>query len=119
LNLGHTFGHAIENAMGYGQWLHGEAVAAGTLVAAELSKRKGLIKETELVRIQKLFQLLDNNGNPYLNTGIVLMDNNYSNEGPGPYVSLGNIRNVFPASVAFYCKVFPAHMAIWVNNCCF
>ena len=57
LNLGHTFGHAIENAMGYGQWLHGEAVAAGTLVAAELSKRKGLIKETEIVRIKKLFQL--------------------------------------------------------------
>lgn len=59
LNLGHTFGHAIENAMGYGQWLHGEAVAAGTLVAAELSKRKGLIKETEIVRIKKLFQLAD------------------------------------------------------------
>ena len=59
LNLGHTFGHAIENAMGYGQWLHGEAVAAGTLVAAELSKRKGLIKETEIVRIKRLFQLAD------------------------------------------------------------
>lgn len=59
LNLGHTFGHAIENAMGYGQWLHGEAVAAGTLIAAELSKRKGLIKETEIVRIKRLFQLAD------------------------------------------------------------
>ena len=38
LNLGHTFGHAIENAMGYGVWLHGEAVAAGTILAAELSQ---------------------------------------------------------------------------------
>jgi 3-dehydroquinate synthase len=41
LNLGHTFGHAIENAMGYGVWLHGEAVAAGTILAANLSKRLG------------------------------------------------------------------------------
>ncbi|HMU63931.1 MAG: 3-dehydroquinate synthase [Nitrosomonas sp.] len=57
LNLGHTFGHAIENAMGYGQWLHGEAVAAGTIVAAELSKRMGLINETEFTRIQGLFEL--------------------------------------------------------------
>ena len=38
LNLGHTFGHAIENAMGYGVWLHGEAVAAGTILAADLSQ---------------------------------------------------------------------------------
>jgi 3-dehydroquinate synthetase len=38
LNLGHTFGHAIETGMGYGQWLHGEAVAAGTLMAAELRR---------------------------------------------------------------------------------
>lgn len=57
LNLGHTFGHAIENAMGYGKWLHGEAVAAGTIVAAELSKRMGMINETELVRIRNLFRL--------------------------------------------------------------
>lgn len=57
LNLGHTFGHAVENAMGYGQWLHGEAVAAGTIVAAELSKRMNLISETELMRIRNLFKL--------------------------------------------------------------
>lgn len=56
LNLGHTFGHAIENAMGYGQWLHGEAVAAGTIVAAELSKRMNLINEMDLVRIRYLFK---------------------------------------------------------------
>src|SRR5512139_1446607 len=41
LNLGHTFGHAIETGLGYGEWLHGEAVAAGTLIAAELSCRLG------------------------------------------------------------------------------
>ncbi len=42
LNLGHTFGHAIESGMGYGNWLHGESVAAGTVMAADLSQRSGL-----------------------------------------------------------------------------
>ena len=37
LNFGHTFGHAIENCLGYGEWLHGEAVAAGMVMAAQLS----------------------------------------------------------------------------------
>jgi 3-dehydroquinate synthase len=55
LNLGHTFGHAIENAMGYGVWLHGEAVAAGTMLAAELSKRMGMIGEAEVERIRKIY----------------------------------------------------------------
>lgn len=39
LNLGHTFGHAIETGTGYGAWLHGEAVSAGTVMAADLSYR--------------------------------------------------------------------------------
>ncbi len=43
LNLGHTFGHAIESAMGYGNWLHGEAVATGMVMAADLSERHGWI----------------------------------------------------------------------------
>ena len=55
LNLGHTFGHAIENAMGYGTWLHGEAVAAGTVLAAKLSERMHLIGNTEVERIRKIF----------------------------------------------------------------
>jgi len=46
LNLGHTFGHAIETVMGYGNWLHGEAVAAGMVMAIDLSIREGLIDET-------------------------------------------------------------------------
>lgn len=45
LNLGHTFGHAIETHMGYGSWLHGEAVAAGTVMALEMSRRLGWIDE--------------------------------------------------------------------------
>ena len=55
LNLGHTFGHAIENGMGYGVWLHGEAVAAGTVLAAELSRRMKLISEADFQRIRKIF----------------------------------------------------------------
>lgn len=46
LNLGHTFGHAIEAGLGYGQWLHGEAVAAGTCMALDTSQRLGLIDES-------------------------------------------------------------------------
>jgi len=54
LNLGHTFGHAIENAMGYGVWLHGEAVAAGTMMAADLSARMGWLKPEDVKRIYAL-----------------------------------------------------------------
>ena len=51
LNLGHTFGHAIETASGYGNWLHGEAVAAGMCMAARLSARAGWLGTAELARI--------------------------------------------------------------------
>lgn len=56
LNLGHTFGHAIENGMGYGVWLHGEAVAAGTMMAADLSCRLGWLQEEDVLRIRDLFK---------------------------------------------------------------
>jgi len=55
LNLGHTFGHAIETGMGYGEWLHGEAIAAGTLIAAELSCRMGWIDAVDVARIERIF----------------------------------------------------------------
>ena len=54
LNLGHTFGHAIEAEMGYGRWLHGEAVAAGMVIAAEVAERLGWITASEVCRIQHL-----------------------------------------------------------------
>lgn len=54
LNLGHTFGHAIETHMGYGKWLHGEAVAAGTLMAAQMSHRLGWLTASERDRVARL-----------------------------------------------------------------
>ncbi|MBX9811537.1 MAG: 3-dehydroquinate synthase [Burkholderiales bacterium] len=51
LNLGHTFGHAIEAGLGFGTWLHGEAVAAGMVLAAELSQRLGLVGRDDVERI--------------------------------------------------------------------
>lgn len=54
LNLGHTFGHAIETGMGYGVWLHGEAVAAGTVMAAELSARLGFISAADCERVRRI-----------------------------------------------------------------
>jgi 3-dehydroquinate synthase len=54
LNLGHTFGHAIETGAGYGNWLHGEAVAAGMCMAADLSRRLGWLEHEEVTRIEVL-----------------------------------------------------------------
>ena len=54
LNLGHTFGHAIETASGYGTWLHGEAVAAGMMMAASMSHKLGWVGSSEVKRIQTL-----------------------------------------------------------------
>ncbi|MBK6401536.1 MAG: 3-dehydroquinate synthase [Rhodocyclaceae bacterium] len=54
LNLGHTFGHAIETGVGYGEWLHGEAVAAGTVMAAELSRRLGWLTGADVERVRRL-----------------------------------------------------------------
>ncbi|MEZ2901451.1 3-dehydroquinate synthase [Acinetobacter terrestris] len=56
LNLGHTFGHAIESYLGYGVWLHGEAVATGMVMAADLSHRMGWISAEDLQRTKKIIQ---------------------------------------------------------------
>jgi 3-dehydroquinate synthase len=57
LNLGHTFGHAIENALGYGVWLHGEAIAAGTMLAADLSRRLGWLSPEDIARMETIFKV--------------------------------------------------------------
>lgn len=56
LNLGHTFGHAIETGLGYGEYLHGEAVAIGTCQAADLSRRKGWLNDADVERIIAIFK---------------------------------------------------------------
>ncbi len=56
LNLGHSFGHAIETGVGYGNWLHGEAIAAGMVMAADLSRRLGWLTAAEIARIEKLIK---------------------------------------------------------------
>ena len=54
LNLGHTFGHAIEAGLGYGPWLHGEAVAAGMVLAARFSQRLGWLATSDVARVEAL-----------------------------------------------------------------
>jgi 3-dehydroquinate synthase len=76
LNFGHTFGHAIEAGMGYGAWLHGEAVGCGMVMAAHLSHRMGLLAYPEVERLSRLIaaaglpirgpQLAPNNAQRYL-----------------------------------------------------
>ncbi|KAI3829109.1 hypothetical protein L1987_03224 [Smallanthus sonchifolius] len=56
LNLGHTFGHAIETSYGYGHWLHGEAVAAGTVMAVDMSYRLGWIDESIVERVTNILK---------------------------------------------------------------
>ncbi|MFC4655621.1 MULTISPECIES: 3-dehydroquinate synthase [Rheinheimera] len=59
LNLGHTFGHAIEAHLGYGHWLHGEAVAAGMVMAARVAHSRGDLNTHELKRVTNLLQAFD------------------------------------------------------------
>lgn len=66
LNFGHTFGHSIEKMTGYGQWLHGEAVARGMLIAAELSAARGFCTMETVTRLQKLLGIYGLLSKPFL-----------------------------------------------------
>ena len=59
MNLGHTFGHAIETEQGYGVWLHGEAVSAGIMVALRLSQLLGKIDDDVVVRTKSFLSAFD------------------------------------------------------------
>jgi 3-dehydroquinate synthetase len=56
LNLGHTFGHAVETGTGYGTWLHGEAVAVGMVMAAELSLKMKKLGKDDVARVRRLIE---------------------------------------------------------------
>jgi 3-dehydroquinate synthase len=56
LNLGHTFGHAIETATGYGDWLHGEAISVGMVLAAKLSQRQGWLEAADVGRVRDVLR---------------------------------------------------------------
>jgi 3-dehydroquinate synthase len=72
LNFGHTFGHAIEAGLGYGQWLHGEAVGCGMVMAAELSQRLGLVN---VAFVQRLKRLIEKAGLPVVGPQLSKHDN--------------------------------------------
>jgi 3-dehydroquinate synthase len=58
LNFGHTFGHAIESGLGYGEWLHGEAVGCGMVMAADLSARLGKISQADAERLKRIIEAM-------------------------------------------------------------
>ena len=117
LNLGHTFGHAIETGMGYGEWLHGEAVAAGTMMATELSRRLGWLSAADVDRVRLLFQ----------RAGLAVIAPDL---GAGRYLELmshdkkviaGSLRLVVLKSLgdaATVSDVSPAEIVAAIESCC-
>ena len=92
LNLGHTFGHAIETATGYGTWLHGETVAMGIVMAADLSKRLGWLDAASAIRIRQVLE--QNFGMPVLPPADITVEQYLDLMASDKKAELGKIRFV-------------------------
>lgn len=95
LNLGHTFGHAIEATAGYGTYSHGEAVAVGTVQAARLACELGLLKNDDFVRIKRIYPLLGMKLNPPLIPTEKLLQAMYHDK----KIQRGTLRFVLPVAI--------------------
>lgn len=96
LNLGHTFGHAIEAEQGYGNWLHGEAVAAGIVLAAQVAECKNWLKASEVSRIVALLEAFDL---PVAKPDDMGLDIFMAHMQHDKKVEQGNIRFVIPDAI--------------------
>ncbi|MGR5341913.1 3-dehydroquinate synthase [Vibrio astriarenae] len=96
LNLGHTFGHAIEAELGYGQWLHGEAVSAGTVMAAKTALMQGLIEQEDFDRI---LNLLKRSKLPVQTPDSMSFDDFMTHMMRDKKVLAGQLRLVLPTSI--------------------
>lgn len=90
LNLGHTFGHAIETASGYGVWLHGETVAMGMVMAADLSRRLGWLRSEDAVQIRQVLE--ENFGMPVVPPADITVEQYLDLMSSDKKAELGKIR---------------------------
>eukprot|EP00487_Bulimina_marginata_P009126 TRINITY_DN3467_c0_g1_i3.p1 TRINITY_DN3467_c0_g1~~TRINITY_DN3467_c0_g1_i3.p1 ORF type:complete len:176 (-),score=42.10 TRINITY_DN3467_c0_g1_i3:12-539(-) len=96
LNLGHTFGHAIEAEMGYGVWLHGEAVAVGMVQASQLAKLRGWLTPDDVLRVTNLNQQFDL---PIIGPENMTLDNYLVHMKKDKKVQADTIRFVLPKQI--------------------
>lgn len=96
LNLGHTFGHAIESEMGYGEWLHGEAVSAGMVIACELAEMRGNMSNEEK---QRVIDLLEFFNLPIAGPENMQMTHYLGHMGRDKKVKAGTIRFIIPTAL--------------------
>lgn len=97
LNLGHTFGHAIETATGYGTWLHGETVAMGMVMAADLSQRLGWLDEAEARQIRAVLE--ENFSMPVIPPADITVEQYLDLMASDKKAELGKIRFVLMKSI--------------------
>ena len=116
MNFGHTFGHAIEAGLGFGEWLHGEAVGCGMVMAAHLSQRLGLV---DMAFVQRLTHLIDRAGLPIVGPKLGA-DNYLQHMRVDKKAQSGEIRFVLidPPGKAIVRGAPDTLVADVINHCC-